>query len=100
MRVDPFSTIFNWEFEDFGLEYTSFKNGSLNGGFYLSKQACVTENGSALIVFYSDNLLQTQSKIISAGGVISKSIFEFPGGCRFHFMDTTGNEFAVWSDQG
>ena len=23
---------------------------------------------------------------------------EFPGGYRFHFKDTTGNEFAVWSD--
>lgn len=95
-----FSTVFNWEFEDFGLEYTSFKNEGLNGGFYLSENSSVTATGGALIVFYSNNLMQTQAKITAAGGVISKHIFEFPGGCRFHFEDPTGNEFAVWSDQG
>ncbi|MBM5286774.1 VOC family protein, partial [Vibrio parahaemolyticus] len=25
-------------------------------------------------------------------------IFEFPGGCRFHFLEPSGNEFAVWSE--
>ena len=24
---------------------------------------------------------------------------EFPGGLRFHFIDPSGNELAVWSDQ-
>ncbi|MDV2384030.1 VOC family protein, partial [Vibrio cholerae] len=23
---------------------------------------------------------------------------EFPGGCRFHFTEPSGNEFAVWSE--
>ncbi|TQP07632.1 VOC family protein, partial [Vibrio cholerae] len=22
----------------------------------------------------------------------------FPGGCRFHFAEPSGNEFAVWSE--
>ncbi|HAS6199522.1 TPA: VOC family protein, partial [Vibrio vulnificus] len=22
----------------------------------------------------------------------------FPGGCRFHFVEPSGNEFAVWSE--
>ena len=93
-----FATVFNWEFQDFGSEYTVFINAGLNGGFYLSDKSSVTESGGALIVFYSKNLIQTQAKITAAGGVINKPIFEFPGGCRFHFTDTTGNEFAVWSD--
>jgi hypothetical protein len=25
-------------------------------------------------------------------------IFSFPGGRRFHFLDPSGNELAVWSD--
>ncbi len=95
-----FSTVFNWEFQDFGLEYTSFNNEGLNGGFYLSDKSSVTGAGGALIVFYSNNLIQTQAKITAAGGAIVKHIFEFPGGSRFHFTDTAGNEFAVWSDQG
>ncbi|HML17917.1 MAG TPA: hypothetical protein VK419_12875 [Bryobacteraceae bacterium] len=35
----------------------------------------------------------------SAGAVIVKSIFSFPGGRRFHFTDLSGNELAVWSDK-
>ena len=33
------------------------------------------------------------------GGIISKEIFAFPGGHRFHFIDPSGNELAVWSDK-
>ncbi|NND83102.1 MAG: VOC family protein, partial [Gammaproteobacteria bacterium] len=33
-----------------------------------------------------------------AGGQISKPIFTFPGGRRFHFIEPGGNEFAVWSE--
>jgi uncharacterized protein len=31
-----------------------------------------------------------------AGGRISKPIFPFPGGQRFHFRDPSGNELAAW----
>jgi predicted enzyme related to lactoylglutathione lyase len=51
------------------------------------------------VVFYSDNLEETQDKIERAGGLILKPIFSFPGGRRFHFTEPAGNEFAVWSDQ-
>jgi predicted enzyme related to lactoylglutathione lyase len=30
---------------------------------------------------------------------VNKPIFEFPGGCRFHFIEPGGNEFAVWSEK-
>lgn len=30
--------------------------------------------------------------------MITKPIFSFPGGRRFHFTEPSGNEFAVWSD--
>ncbi len=58
-----------------------------------SKQA----QGGALVVLYSDELEAVQSKVEQAGGEISKAIFEFPGGRRFHFIEPSGNEFAVWS---
>ena len=95
-----FSTVFKWEFQDFGPEYICFENEGINGGFYLSDKSSLLENGGALVVFYSKSLTDTQSKITDAGGRIVKPIFEFPGGSRFHFVDTTGNEFAVWSDLG
>ena len=88
-----------WSFVDYGPEYTAFSNEGLDGGFFKSDLAASTEKGSALIVFYSQELETTQSKIERAGGAIIKPIFSFPGGRRFHFKDPSGNEFAVWSDR-
>lgn len=93
-----FNSVFGWFFVDYGPEYSAFSNAGLDGGFYKSELSASTENGSALIVFYSRELENTQSKIESAGGSIIKPIFSFPGGRRFHFTDPNGNEYAVWSD--
>jgi predicted enzyme related to lactoylglutathione lyase len=38
-------------------------------------------------------------KRVDAGGKITREIFAFPGGRRFHFKDPAGNELAVWSDK-
>jgi len=93
-----FSSVFGWSFVDYGPEYTAFTNEGLDGGFFQSELTVSTESGSALLVFYSDELEGTQSKIENAGGFIIKPIFDFPGGRRFHFGDPNGNEYAVWSD--
>jgi len=93
-----FSAIFAWSFVDYGPEYTAFSNQGLNGGFFKSDLSASSENGGALIVFYSKDLEKTQKKIENAGGLILKPIFSFPGGRRFHFSDPNANEYAVWSD--
>ena len=94
-----FSTVFGWSFIDYGPEYSAFSSQVINGGFYLSDQVSSSEKGGALIVFYSQELEKTQSKIEEAGGTSLKPIFSFPGGRRFHFSDPNGNEYAVWSDK-
>ncbi len=93
-----FSLVFGWTFTDYGDEYTAFSDEGLDGGFYISTLTSSTANGSTLIVFYSNDLEGTQSKIEKAGGSITKPTFYFPGGRRFHFTDPNGNEYAVWSD--
>lgn len=95
-----FSQVFGWSFQDYGPEYTAFSNAGLEGGFFQSERKANTENGSALIVFYSRHLEETRSKIVDAGGTIVKDIFSFPGGRRFHFTEPSGNELAVWSENG
>ncbi len=95
-----FISAFGWTFVDYGSEYTAFSNEGLDGGFYKSDLSVSTEAGSALIVFYSEDIERTQSKIENAGGTIIKPIFSFPGGRRLHFGDPNGNEYAVWSDVG
>jgi len=94
-----FTKAFGWSFTDYGPNYTSFSNEGLDGGFFKSELNASTEKGSALIVFYSKELENTQTKIENAGGKIIKPIFSFPGGRRFHFTDPCRNEYAVWSDK-
>lgn len=95
-----FNEVFNWQFVDYGPEYTAFakQDTGMDGGFYLSKNNSKVSNGSVLVVFYAKELTKTMDKIVTAGGTISTPPFEFPGGCRFHFLDPNGNEFAVWSE--
>jgi predicted enzyme related to lactoylglutathione lyase len=93
-----FSEALGWTFEDFGPEYTAFSGQGLDGGFFRSDMSSETKNGAALVVFYSNDLESTQAKVEAAGGIINQEIFSFPGGRRFHFIEPSGNEFAVWSD--
>ena len=93
-----FTTVFDWSFVDYSDTYTAFSNAGIDGGFFQSDLSVATDNGSALIVFYSKDLAQTQANIEAARGVIIKPVFSFPGGRRFHFSDPNGNEYAVWSD--
>ncbi len=89
---------FGWSFQDFGPEYSAFSNQGMDGGFFKSELSSSTDNGAALIVFYSQDIEASLSKIEKANGVIVKTIFSFPGGRRFHFKEPSGNEFAVWSE--
>lgn len=93
-----FEKAFAWEFEDYGPDYTAFNNQGLNGGFYRAEHCSRSENGGALLIFYSRDLENCLRRVADAGGIIVKDIFEFPGGRRFHFCEPSGNEFAVWSD--
>jgi uncharacterized protein len=93
-----FTKAFGLSFTDYGPEYTAFSGAGVNGGFYKADLTASTKNGSVLVVFYSNNLKESQTKIEQAGGTIVKPIFAFPGGHRFQFCDPNENEFAVSSD--
>ena len=88
-----YGEVFGWKFTDYGPDYTSFEDGRLYGGF--SKERA--RQGGALIVIYAHDLEAAELAVQKAGAKISKEIFSFPGGRRFHFLDPNGNELAVWS---
>ena len=90
-----YSSVFGWKFEDYGPDYTSFVDGRIAGGF--TTDAPLPLKG-ILVVLYTSDLEGTVAKVKAAGASISKEIFSFPGGRRFHFMDPSGNELAVWSE--
>lgn len=92
-----YQSVFAWTFEDFGPDYRAFSSSKLDGGFYRSSKVSSADQGAPLIVFYTNDIDGAQQRIIDAGGVIVKPIFEFPGGRRFQFTDPHGNELAVWT---
>lgn len=94
-----YSATFDWTFTDYGTEYRAFNDGQLDGGIYRSDLRSTTETGGALVILYAEDLEATRDRVVANGGRICKTIFEFPGGRRFQFLDPHGNELAVWSDK-
>jgi len=94
-----FSKAFGWGFQAYGPDYVGLKNVGLDGGFYRKNLKSNADAGGALVILYSSDLEATQREVEGAGGQIKLAIFPFPGGRRFHFLEPSGNEFAVWTDK-
>ena len=86
---------FGWTFTDYGPDYVAFSDSGLEGGF--DRSDAPIQNG-ALVILYHPQLEAIQDRVVQLGGRISKAIFSFPGGRRFHFIDPAGNELAIWSE--
>ena len=95
-----FRTVFGWDFEDYGPDYTAILGAGLDGGFYTSEQVAREKDGSAMVILYSDDLEASLASVVEAGGTIVKDMFSFPGGRRFHFTEPSGTELAVWTEAG
>ncbi|MFY2002767.1 VOC family protein [Achromobacter xylosoxidans] len=85
---------FGWSFTDYGPTYTEFTDGRLKGGFTTGEPV---RPGGPLVILYADDLVDAQRRVTAAGGRISREVFDFPGGRRFHFADLDGYELAVWT---
>lgn len=87
-----YAEAFGLAFTDFGPSYSC----TLTGDVDLGLQADASEATSAtLAVITVDDLEAAFEAVGKAGGVITKPIFSFPGGRRFHFRDPSGNELAA-----
>lgn len=93
-----FQAAFGWQFVDYGPDYAAFADEGLDGGFYRADLCSHSAQGGALLVFYSADIEATQARVNQHGGTINRPLFDFPGGRRFHFVEPSGNEFAVWSE--
>jgi predicted enzyme related to lactoylglutathione lyase len=94
-----FSTLFGWSFTDYGPDYPSFDDSGMAGGFFISEKTAGVDAGSPLVVFYFPELEKIVAQVNKLSGEITRDIFEFSGGRRFHFHEPGGGEFAVWSDK-
>ena len=94
-----FEALFGWKFTDYGPDYVSFDDGRLNGGFYTAVNVSSVAGGGALIVFYTETIELLCERSAKLGATITREIFSFPGGRRFHFAEPGGSEFAIWTDK-
>ena len=82
-----------WDFTDYGPDYAATTTGDVDVG--LNGQAG-DSLAAPLPVIRVDDLEAAFDAVSEAGGTIAKPIFSFPGGRRFHFIDPSGSELAVW----
>ncbi len=94
-----FSALFGWEFVDYGPDYCSFTDGRIDGGFFTSDRPISPDAGALRLVFYKTDLEAAARQVVELKGTITKEIFSFPGGRRFHFNDPDGSGYAIWTDQ-
>ncbi len=90
-----YDAAFGWSFTEYGPEYCEFSDGRLTGGLTTG----TARPGGPLVILYANDLAATQARLETAGALIVRETFSFPGGRRFHFQDPDGYELAVWSDK-
>ena len=90
-----YSKAFGWEFADYGPTYSATTNGTTDVGLQGDPSNALS---APLPVVKVDDLEAAFDAVTKAGGVIARPIFSFPGGRRFHFIDPSGSELAVWAD--
>jgi predicted enzyme related to lactoylglutathione lyase len=87
-----YSAVFGWELADFGPSYSCTMTGNVDLGL----QGDLGEAPKMpLPVVLVDDIEAAQAAVAGAGGTISKPVFAFPGGRRFHFLDPNGLELAI-----
>jgi predicted enzyme related to lactoylglutathione lyase len=93
-----YSEALGWTFTDYGESYSGIQSSDGSdemGG--ITTQGTPSPQGGPLVVLLSSDLEASLDAVKKAGGTISTEIFEFPGGKRFHFMDPSGYEIAIWT---
>jgi predicted enzyme related to lactoylglutathione lyase len=88
-----YSKAFGWSFTDYGPDYAATSGGTVDVGLNGQPDEALA---APLPVVRVDDIEAALGKVVAAGGLIARPIFAFPGGRRFHFIDPSGSELAVW----
>lgn len=91
-----YAKAFGWQFTDFGPDYSATTTSDVDLGLNGQPEEALA---APLPVIRVQDLEAVFEAVTKAGGTIAKPIFSFPGGRRFHFIDPSGSELAVWSDR-
>lgn len=91
-----FGEVFGWTWQDYGPDYSDTQSSGIGAGINADSDHRTPQ---PLPVIYVEDLEAAQSRVVAAGGIVTRAIFAFPGGRRFHFAEPSGNEFGVWSER-
>jgi predicted enzyme related to lactoylglutathione lyase len=87
-----YAKAFGMALTDFGASYACTMTGDVDLGLQADEHEAPE---APLPVIAVDDLFEAMAAVSKAGGTITKPIFNFPGGSRFHFRDPSGNELAA-----
>ncbi|MBP6038429.1 MAG: VOC family protein [Candidatus Saccharimonas sp.] len=90
---DFFKSVFGWSYAMYGDDFADTADSGIFSGVNAENPAPAT-----LAIIHVADLQATYDKVKTGGGIITREVFEFPGGKRFHFQDPAGNELAAWSE--
>ena len=71
----------------------------MTGGFFKAEGVWQDVSSCPLVVFDASDLRGTRDAVAHLGARITRDIFDFPGGFRFHFQAPGSGEFAVWCEK-
>jgi uncharacterized protein len=91
-----YAKAFGWAFTDYGPDYAATTTGDVDVGLNGQPGEALA---APLPVVHVDDLEAALDAVTNAGGTIARPIFSFPGGRRFHLIDPSGSELAVWSER-
>ena len=91
-----FEKAFGWSLTAFGPEYAATMGQGTDIGLNGDGAEATAAPLAAIEV---DDLEAALADVEAAGGVITRMIFAFPGGRRFHFREPSGNELAVYVNE-
>jgi hypothetical protein len=87
-----FRAAFGWGVVTYGSDYDGVSDAGIDAGVDQAPEKVA----APLAIVRTDDLDAAERRVLTAGGVITRPQFDFPGGRRFHFREPGGNEMAVW----
>lgn len=92
-----YTEAFGWSFTDFGSSYAATTSGDTDLGLNADPADATAQ---ILPVIEVTDLEGVLAALEDAGGTVTRPIFSFPGGRRFHFRDPAGHELAAMQPDG
>lgn len=97
-----YSLAFGWDWTDYSPGYAAYEGAAIEVGLNASATVAPPHPPQAqdsigpLVLLHSNDLTATEKQVAAAGGEIISTIYPYPGGQRFHFMDPSGNILGVY----